>query len=362
MSEIFCIERRRKFDNELNLQTMKKLILFLFVLVAGDVKGQTIYECNILPPNFWCNYYSFLDTLDFIEDSSLIIIDTANACNTWQLGHSYKPVFDSATSPLGLVTDTLYPYSSNSKCSFILKQPINGYPQTSILFFEHKYESDSLLDGGYIEYSCDYGQNWKLINGDLWQGGVGIYNYYNYLGLPGSLSNGTMSNLHDTVPAFTGTNVNWEWSGFQIIWEFGVMMPVETRSGGGFNCSFPPDTLYYRFTFESDSIDNSKAGWMIRNIVTGGSDYISSVPEFSSQPLKLFPNPATQNISIELPLNSGKLSSILISDIAGNVVASPLTPLQGERGTVDVSHLAPGIYFVLAETDKFVFRQKLVKQ
>ena len=88
----------------------------------------------------------------------------------------------------------------------------------------------------------------------------------------------------------------------------------------------------------------------------------SSIKEFSSLPLKLFPNPTTEKISIESPPNSGKLSSIVISDIAGNVVASPLTPLQGERGTVDVSTLSPGIYFVLVETDKLVFRQKFMKQ
>ena len=174
-------------------------------------------------------------------------------------------------------------------------------------------------------------------------------NGHNYFGL---------GELGDTLPSFTGTNADWEWSGIQLVWVIPVMQPDENRWQ---ECWDNMDTLYYRFTFESDSVDNNKAGWMIRNIVFGWNDLSGSISEFSSLPLKLFPNPATEKISIELPPNSGALSSVVISDIAGKVVASPLTPLQGERG-VDVSSLSPGIYFVLAETDKLVFRQKLIKQ
>ena len=332
---------------------MKKLIFFVFVLVAGNARGQDL-NCGDLPLEFqpWCNNYVWLDTLDLVSDSNLIVIDTSNSCAQWQMGHSYKSVFDSASSPFGLVTDTILPYSPNVKCSFILKQPLQVTFYPSILFFEHKYESDYQADGGYIEYSCDHGQNWRTITLEGWQNNEPPYiiNGHNYFGF---------GELGDTVPSFTGTNGEWEWSGIQLVWGIPVMQPDENRWQ---ECWDVMDTLYYRFTFESDSIDNSKAGWMIRKIVIGWNDIGGSISEYSSQPLKIFPNPAAEKISIELPPNSGKLSNILISDIAGNVVASPLTPLQGERGTLDVSTLSPGIYFVLAETDKFVFRQKLIKQ
>ncbi|MCG3166358.1 MAG: hypothetical protein POELPBGB_02136 [Bacteroidia bacterium] len=341
---------------------MKKLILFVLVLVAGNVRGQTYYPCSVLPLEFqpWCDYQVYLDTLDLSEDSSIIIIDTANSCNTWVLGHSYKTSFDSILSPLGLVTDTILPYTTNVKCSFIVKQTAMGfYP--NLLFFEHKFETDSLLDGGYIEYSCDHGEHWRLVDGSniVPDGPPQGVNYFNYLGLPDSYWQQTMSTIHDTVPAFTGISNDWQWSGLQIVWFYPVMRPDENRWD---ECWQNMDTLYMRFTFESDSIDSGKAGWMIRNIVTGWNDLSGSISEFSTLPLKLFPNPATENISLELPPNSGTLSSVVISDIAGKVIASPLTPLQGESGTVDVSTLSSGIYFVLAETDKFVFRQKLVKQ
>lgn len=332
---------------------MKKLILFVFVFVVGDVNGQSL-PCSVLPNEFgqYCNSGVWLDTLDFTNDSSLIEIDTSNSCLQWQIGHSYKPVFDSITSPFGIATDTISSYLTNVKCSFIIKQQGNLGLNGSLLFFEHKYESDSLFDGGYIEYSCDYGQNWRLINGYDWQinSPPQMINYYNYLGLPW----GSASYLHDTIPAFTGSNENWQWSGIQILWYLPVMRPDENRWE---ECWQNTDTLYYRFTFESDSVDSGKAGWMIRKIVIGGNGLFGSISEFSSLPLKLFPNPATEKVSIELPPNAGALSSVVISDIAGNVALRAT-----EEREIDVSTLSPGIYFVLVETDKFVFRQKLVKQ
>jgi hypothetical protein len=335
---------------------MKKLILFVFVLVVGNVRGQTYYPCSVLPVEIqhWCESQIYIDTLNIAEEIDLIVIDTSNSCSLWNIGHSYKTVFDSISSPFGLVTDTLLPYGANLKCSFIVKS--KQHFSTSLLFFEHKYETDSLFDGGYIEFSCDLGENWRpIINAD-WQpwGAPEEINYYNYLGLPDSYYNQTMPSLHDSVPSFTGKNNAWQWSGFQLIWYRPSIQPDENRWD---ECGNFSDTIYYRFTFESDSIDNSKGGWMIKNIVIGSTDQPSSIFEFSSLPLKLFPNPATEKIAIELPPNSGKLSSILISDIAGNVALRAT-----EAGEIDVSTLSPGIYFVLAETDKFVFRQKMVKQ
>ncbi len=336
---------------------MKKLIPFLFVMVEGNVRGQTYYPCSVLPSEFqqWCYTAVYLDTFNIAEDSALIVIDTTNTCTTWDKGHSYKTVFDSATSPYGLVTDTLLPYATGVKCSFIVKQPMEWFFYPTLLFFEHKFDNDSLLDGGYIEYSCDHGINWRYMTRPDWQQNQPplMINFHNYAGLPNSYYNSNMPALHDTIPAFTGTNGDWQWSGVQFVWTLPVMRPDENRWQECYNT----DSMFYRFTFESDNIDNARGGWMVRNIVAGWNDIGGSVSEFSSQPLKIFPNPASEKVSIELPPNSGKLSSIVISDIAGNVALRATDARE-----IDFSTLSPGIYFVLAETDKFVFRQKFVKQ
>ena len=325
---------------------MKKLILFIFVLVAGNVKGQAYYPCSVLPQGLECNSFTYLDTLDLATDTSFIVIDTSNSCKTWTFGHSYKEVFDSIDTPFGIVTDTINSYEDNLDCGFILKIPPSYLAPTSLLFFEHKYETDSLFDGGYLEYSCNQGQTWHNFNSS-WQYPPEQILYYNY----------AVHSLNDTIPFFTGTNEGWQWSGIQFIWQYPVMKPDETRWQECQNFPWSSDSLYIRFHFISDAVNNNKAGWMIRNIVIGNADQGGSISEFSSKPLKIFPNPATEKISIELPPNSGKLGSILISDIAGNVVLRATEAIG-----IDVSALSSGIYFVLAETDKFVLREKLVKQ
>jgi len=334
---------------------MKKYLLFLFVLMVCNARAQTYFPCSVLPPEFqqWCYTAVYLDTLNIAEDSASILIDTANACTTWDKGHSYKTVFDSASSPYGLVTDTLFPYPTDVKCSFIVKQHMDWFLFPTLLFFEHKFDNDSLFDGGYIEYSCDHGLNWRYLTRPDWQQNQPplMINFDNYAGLPESYYNINMPALHDTIPAFTGTNSDWQWSRLQFIWALPVKRPDESRWQECYNT----DTLFYRFTFESDDIDNARGGWMIRKIVVGWNDIGGSVPEFSALPLKIFPNPATENISLELPPNSGHLSSMVISDIAGNIVLRTT-----EAREIDVTTLSPGIYFVLAETEKFVFRQKLI--
>jgi hypothetical protein len=325
---------------------MKKLILFVFVLVVGNVRGQAYYPCSVLPQDMECNSSTYLDTLNLATDTSLIVIDTSNSCNSWTFGHSYKEVFDSIDTPFGIVTDTINSYEANLDCGFILKIPPSYLAPTSLLFFEHKYQTDSLFDGGYLEYSCNQGQTWRNLNAN-WQYPPEEIKFYNYAN----------PFFNDTIPFFTGTNVDWQWSGIQFIWYHPVMKPDENRWQECQNFPWSSDSLYIRFHFISDAVNNNKAGWMIRNIVIGNADQGGSLPEFSTLPLKLFPNPATEKISIELPPNSGALSSVVISDIAGNVALRAT-----EAREIDVSTLSPGIYFVLVESDKFVFRQKLVKQ
>lgn len=341
---------------------MKKYLLFLLALFATNIKAQQL-PCNVLPPEFmnWCWENAWLDTLNLSDDTNAVFIDTSNACNLWQLGNSYKPVFDSASSPFGIVTDTLLSYPVAVNCSFIVKQPLfgNSFWGNPVILFEHKYETDSLRDGGFIDYSCDNGQNWNLINGlQYGQNGYPIQiNYHNYLGFPDSYWNQTAPKILDSIPAFTGRNENWEWSGLQLLYIFPLAKPESHRGG---YCSLE-DTLYIRFNFLSDSIDNGKSGWMIRNIVLLWTDVGGSVNEHSLQPLSVFPNPADETISFELPheLKNEKIS-VEILDILGNKAL--VTYKEVPRHVLNISLLSPGVYFLLAKAENGIYRGKFVKQ
>ena len=86
---------------------------------------------------------------------------------------------------------------------------------------------------------------------------------------------------------------------------------------------------------------------------------------FEENSLQLFPNPATGKINLVLPESKGKIKEVKLLDSKG-VEASPLTPLQGERGTgtasLDISGLSSGLYFVIVETENGVYLQRFVKQ
>jgi spore germination protein YaaH len=122
-----------------------------------------------------------------------------------------------------------------------------------------------------------------------------------------------------------------------------------TNSPGNFTTSTGSITL----KFKSDVSTNSfgfRAYYYCNEMVT---DVTLSVVEG----LKVYPNPAEDVLTVEC---SGEIKEVKIYDATGKAVASPLTPLQGERGTVDVSQLSSGIYNLCIFTDKGMLTKKII--
>jgi PKD repeat protein len=131
------------------------------------------------------------------------------------------------------------------------------------------------------------------------------------------------------------------------------------------NVSISIPSSYYTEDFRFRFVFNSHGGnnLFIDNILL---DVGESIGETGlKNELKLFPNPTTGKINIVLPENSGKLKTVKLLDSKG-IEASPLTPLQGERGTgtasLDISGLSSGLYFIIAETENEFYCQRVVKE
>ena len=219
------------------------------------------------------NYIDDFDTTFTIP----LRIDTSLAGNIWQIGRPQKIIFDSAYSaPNAIVTDTLNPYLVNNRSSFIITvRDSMVLTQWPIAFLEvqfmHKYDTDTLHDGCYIELSTD---------GLLWQNI--IYSPYYYLGF------NNMYTSNDTIAggthAFSGTSSGWQMIDFYLA-----------------PCTFPSalDSMMLRFTFQSDSINNNNEGWMIDNISLA-TNICEGVEEYNStSQIILSPNPATNEIRIQ---------------------------------------------------------------
>ncbi len=70
--------------------------------------------------------------------------------------------------------------------------------------------------------------------------------------------------------------------------------------------------------------------------------------------LRLYPNPASESVFVEIPESSFRLEFLTISDVSGRIfLQSDLgnVPILGKRVEMDISSLPPGFYFLSVFTD-----------
>jgi hypothetical protein len=321
------------------------LLLFLCSTVQSQFPGPG-YPCNTLPCCLECYTTAWYDTVDIQSNLNLFQVDTVDGTDIWQFGNSTKVSF---INELGFVTDSIDSYPVNAKG--ILEYRMLNYGN-SIMLFEHKYSTDSLIDGGYVRVSCDAGQSWhNLGTSDIDNLGCSSY-IVNYVNYP-NYWDGNPSTIQDTIHAFTG-NGDWTWSGVQFS-EIAVFQENNT-SKTSWN-----DSIYFQFVFESDSVNTGKDGWMIRKIVNATADIAAGINDLQSGNATVFyPNPTSETIQIEL----GSVRSEVIIN-AYNVLGELI---QAERreviGIVDYKMpTKKGIYLIqLIQDDGKVKNLKVVKE
>lgn len=222
---------------------------------------------------FYTQYFDGADTSAW--NSIRIDIDTVSQ-NVWQIGTPQKTIFDSAaTQPYAIVTDTINFYPTNNTSRFIAKVWMNFGPWGIFaLQWKQKLDLDQGFDGGIIEYSTDTGNTWINVFNNPY-----VYNFY-----------GFQPSNKDTLVggeyAFSGTDSTWRdiWLCFDMSW----LQQFQ-----------PNDTLLFRFTILSDSINNNKEGWIIDNML-GHITMIHTIKETEQENyLNVFPNPANNIVNIQ---------------------------------------------------------------
>lgn len=222
---------------------------------------------------YYTQYFEGADTSAY--EAILIDIDP-DSSNTWQIGRPQKMIFDSAATLLNaIITDTINFYPSNDTSSFIAKIYLNGFNWGIFaLQWKQKLDMDMDFDGGIIEYSVDTGHTWENVFNDPY-----VYNFYGF-------ETANQDTLTGGEYAFSGTDTTWRdiWLCFDMSWLYDI----------GYY-----DTVMFRFTLLSDSIDNSKEGWLIDNMLAHIT-YIHTVKETDDDTyLKVYPNPANDIVHIE---------------------------------------------------------------
>ncbi len=259
-------------------------------------------------------------------NSDRITIDTAlNPNCVWQIGWPSKTMFNFPNSlPNVIVTDTLNPYPVNDTSSFTFLHIADQgwfYNYHNIYIGGWYYvNSDTLSDHGYIEYSTDQGNTW-----------------YN---TDSSMYHGCCFSGPEVFPTLTGNSNGWQ--------------PFEICL-----CTFTPvnmgDTILYRFTFISDSIQTNKDGLMFDNLYF--YDIFEDIDEYSSMNrISIVPNPASDRISIRSNTKNEN-SRIEIINHTGQVVQSVINYTGAE---IDVSQLSNGMYLLKYYDSDIMYSKQFV--
>ncbi len=302
---------------------MKRILfLLLFLNIAFKVFSQD-------PAYNW-------DTISFEKPYMHLKIDTS-VHNIWQIGTPHKVFFNSAYSGRkAIVTDTLHNYPVNNKSFFDLKiGTFNFYsyfPASILIGITHKFDTDTLRDGGYITVSYDNGITWvNIIKDTLYQIGM-TPNFFN------SNLYGQQDSLFNGENGFSGNSGGWitTWFSWQVLFI--------KKSG-----SEVGDSMIIRFNFVSDSIASNKEGWMIDNIRLS-SDNLGGIIKNESAKLKIYPNPMKEIAYIELD-KLYQSTRLEVYDTDGKLVEQQ-TYWNKQVLSFDKRQLVSGIYILKIVADQ----------
>jgi hypothetical protein len=298
---------------------MKKLITVVCLLASAMVRGQCFS---------WGGLHFTVDFEDTCYHQFISIDTNVYRNNRWQVGKPDKVSFDSAFTLFNaMVTDTLDPYPANDTSVFTFKLPVrlpelcySYHPPLNMISFFYKLDIDSNTFAR-IEVSTDSGLSWKNLNDSL---------------PAGFLWNGPPVNLSTSTT---------EWKVFSVYT----------------NPTFPVpwhDTVFFRFTFISDSLFANKDGWIIDNfnfwyLCEGGVATVAN-PNL----ITLYPNPSHGNLYFHTD-KPHKEATITIYDMQGRQVYNSPSPANGYLNL----QLPDGVYTLkYSDEEEYCVKQVVIAQ
>jgi len=273
------------------------------------------------------------DTIKFENPYQYIEIGSTPD-NIWEIGEPNKLFLDSAFSiPKAIITDAndFYPTNNNSFFDlYIGNYNIDWFPDDIFIEINHKFDTDTLKDGGYITVSYDMGETWTNIIDDVptW---TEITPNESNLGL-GFIENlyTSQDTLYNGEKGFSGKSNGWLTTRFS--W---YSIPSKSPEYTG-------DTLIIRFNFISDDIETNKEGWLIDNIRLYSKDLGGGILNKKTSSFIIYPNPSNDFIVIKGV--SSKIENIEIYNLSGNMIKQ--CKYQGMETKISTKDLNRGLYLV----------------
>ncbi|NOX46239.1 MAG: T9SS type A sorting domain-containing protein [Chlorobi bacterium] len=270
-------------------------------------------------------YSQYFDGADTSALNSIfVVIDTA-ASNVWQIGPPQKIIFDTAaTQPNAILTDTVdnYPVNNNSSFSFGIDPQLFGWGILA-LQWNQKLDLESGHDGGYVEFTTDGGDTWESAFNNPY-----VYNFYGFdLENQDTLMNGDV--------AFSGVDSTWK-----DIW---LCLDLSWLSYG--------DSLIFRYTLKSDSIENNREGWMMDNFIAHLTIIHTIIEPVQKEYLIVYPNPTNGRIDINARKIDGFhiIEKMELFDVAGSLVQE--FGVSPTKFSIDIGDHPNGVYFLKIKTN-----------
>jgi hypothetical protein len=293
--------------------------------------------------------------IDFEESYPWIKIDTTIQGNIWQIGTPDKLNFDSAFSGKKvIITDTINPYPVGNLSAFILKIDSNYVDrmQTSLSFW-HKWDTDTLKDYGYIEYSFDGGLSWQLLIDTSYYNCCGEgFGYWEHFDKSGD--NSWYGNLN-----VTGVANDWIHSTYNWIWWLPAKIdkPNDNSDLKLKNAQLIIDSLMVKFVFISDLTGESRSGWIIDNIEVFET-LIPATNTTNNSEISIYPNPAGQKLNIKLPDNIFSARYIIYSTDGKMQLSGDI---YNNFCEVDLARIINGTYIIkIWNSEKMILSKNII--
>jgi hypothetical protein len=301
---------------------MKKIYTLAFTLFLLFLKGQY--------------YFQYFDGANISTFNSLLVSIQTNTANIWQIGKPQKALFSSAsTTPNVIVTDTINGYPTKNVSSFtVLALHYNNFVSAPyVLQWKQKLDMDSKKDGGIVEFSNNGGVIWQNVHNN-----PGIsYQFYGF-------QPANKDTINSNEYCFSGTDNVW-----RDIWL--CIKPSVANMN---------DTLLFRFTFKSDSINTNKEGWMIDNFLAHKT-IIHPVKEISEiDNIVVYPNITNGIVNIEMKkkADTDAIQNLQLFNSEGKLIET-----YGPNYTkvvLDISKHKAGMYYLHVTINKKVSKFKIL--
>lgn len=279
-----------------------KLTLFLFcITIISYSQNYDLYDINFDDPSGL-----FRIKIDSIS----------NPNNIWQIGQPQKTILTNAFSaPNVIITDRSNSYPVNDTSMFLIYH-IAGWgfvePYWATMNGYYFVNSDTITDFGTIEFSPDNGNTWINLLTDT------IYNDYIIWDQGG--------------PVLSGNSCGWKYFNVHL----SLLGPV-------FNLQMN-DTIIYKYSFVTDSLQTYKDGLMFDNLHF--EDWTSGIEEIGYEEInsQVFPNPANSILTIKFENSELLPFQFSIHDIRGEQIIS-IKQLKSSKINIDVNEYVSGQHY-----------------